>query len=273
MQHVLKSVSGPAFHGGMLSMSMDPLGEVARIHSTQIFQQTSPIEISKFDFETGQFQEPEIYEPDSLDIDEMNPAFVMVTNRHRRLKLNYSPQNLGAPSFIDKSMIKTQILYGHNIEKVNISQLLTQSDSLYEGPVNLAYSYRGCCWLNLEPDNNNMKVVIVASNSSNEVESDAIKNRDFENRDLRFRMAGFMRNLKNPSPRMIVPSQWFLNPGCDSSMKLYPFIPNLNSIKCRWATYHEALGGAYNPVVWPSISLTKDCLLKYNASKELILTH
>ena len=254
-------------------MSMDPLGEVARIYSTQIFQQTSPIGISKFDFETGQFQEPEISEPDSLNIEEMKPAFVMVTNRQRRLKLNYSPQNLGAPSFIDKSMIKTQILYGHNIEIVNITYLLTQSDSLNEGSVNLSYSYRGCCWLNLGPDNNNMKVVIAASYSSNDGESDAIKNLDFENRDLRFRMAGFMRSLKNPSPRMIVPSQWFLNPGCDSSLELYPFIPNLNSIKCRWAKYHEALGGAYDPVVWPSISLTEDCLLKYNASKELIQAH
>ena len=167
--------------------------------------------------------------------------------------------------------------FAYNLEDLDslaiITYLLTQSDSLNEGSVNLSYSYRGCCWLNLGPDNNNMKVVIAASYSSNDGESDAIKNLDFENRDLRFRMAGFMRSLKNPSPRMIVPSQWFLNPGCDSSLELYPFIPNLNSIKCRWAKYHEALGGAYDPVVWPSISLTEDCLLKYNASKELIQAH
>lgn len=265
-------MSGPAFRGGMLSISMDSLGEVARIHSTQIFQQTSPIEMAKFDFETGQFHEPAFSEPNPSEVDEIKPAFVMVTNKLKRLKLNYSPQNLDAPSYIDEPINRTEILYGHNIEIVNINQLLPQSDSLNEGPVDLTYSYRGCCWLNLQPDNEKMTAVIVVDNSSTDGESDAIENlaNDFENRDLRFRIAGFMKNLKNPSPRMIIPSQWFLNPGCDSSLKLFPFISNKNLIKCRWATYDEALGGAYDPVVWPSILLTEDCLLTYNASKELI---
>ena len=268
-------MSGPAFRGGMLSLGMDSLGELFHMHSTQIFHRNSPVEISKFDFETGQFHEPAIPEPNRLNTDEIKPAFVMVTNGLKRLKLNYSPQNLDSPSFTDEPIINTQILYGHNSEKVKNNQLLTPSDFINEGPINLTYSYRGCCWFDLQPDNTNMSEVTVPSNSSNDDESDSIENlsNDFQNGDLNFLMTGFMRSLNNPSPRMIVPSQWFLNPGCDSSLQLFPFISNKNLIKCRWANYQEALGGAYDPNIWPSISLTEECSLTYNASKELIQAH
>ena len=275
MQQVLKSVSGPAFRGGMLSLGMDSLGELFHMHSTQIFYRTSPVEISKFDYETGQFHELETSEPNRLDTDEIKPAFVMVTNGFKRLKLNYSPQNLDSPSFTDEPIIKTQILYGHNSEIVKNNQLLTPSDFNNEGPINLMYSYQGCCWFDLQPDNRNMTEVTVPNNSSNDGEPDSMKNlsKDFQNRDLNFLMTGFMKSLNNPSPRMIVPSQWFVNAGCDSSLKLFPFISNKNLIKCRWANYQEALGGAYDPNIWPSISLTEDCLLTYNASKEMIQVH
>ena len=253
---------------------MDSLGELFHMHSTQIFHRTSPVEISKFDYETGQFHELAISEPNRLDTDEIKPAFVMVTNGLKRLKLNYSPQILDSPGFTDEPIIKTQILYGHNSEIVKSNQLLP-SDSINEGPVNLTYSYRGCCWFDLQPDNGNMTEVTVPSNSSNGGESDSMGNisNDFLNRDLNFLMTGFMKNLKNPSPRMIAPSQWFLNAGCDSSLQLFPFISNKNLINCRWANDQEALGGAFDPVVWPSISLTEDCLLTYNVSKELIQAH
>ena len=267
-------MSGPAFRGGMLSLGMDSLGELFHMHSTQIFHRNSPVEISKFDFETGQFHEPAISEPNGLDTDEIKSAFVMVTNGFKRLNLNYSPQNLDSPSFTDDPIIKTQILYGHNSEIVKNNQLLTPSDFTNEGPINLTYSYQGCCWFDLQPDNRNMTEVTVPSNSSNDGEPDSMQNfTNFHNRDLNFLMTGFMKSLKNPSSRMIVPSQWFLNHGCDSSLKLFPFISNNNWIKCRWATYDESLGGAYDPNTWPSISLTDDCLLTYNASKELIQAH
>ena len=267
-------MSGPAFRGGMLSLGMDSLGELFHMHSTQIFHRTSPVEISKFDFETGQFHEPTISEPNRLDTDEIKTAFVMVTNGLKRLKLNYSPQNLDSPSFTDDPIISSQILYGHNSEIVKNNQLLP-SDFINEGPINLTYSYQGCCWFDLQPDNRNMTEVTVSSNSSNDDEPDSMKNlsNDFQNRDSNFLMTGFMKSLKNPSPRLIVPSQWFLNAGCDSFLKLSPFISNKNLIKCRWATYDEALGGAFDPAVWPSISLTEDCLLTYNASKEVIQAH
>lgn len=268
-------MSGPAFRGGMLSLGMDSLGELFHMHSTQIFHRTSPVEILKFDYDTGQFHEPAISEPYRLDTDEIKPAFVMVTNGLKRLKLNYSPQNLDSPGFTDDPIINTQILYGHNSEIVKNNQLLTPSDFINEGPINLTYSYQGCCWFDLQPDNRNVTEVTVSSNSSNDGEPDWMENlsNDFKNRDLSFLMAGFMKSLKNPSPRMIIPSQWFLNAGCDSSLKLFPFISNNNLIKCRWANEQEALGGAFDPVVWPSISLTDDCLLTYNASKELVQTY
>ena len=171
-------MSGPAFRGGMLSLGMDSLGELFHMHSTQIFYRTSPVEISKFDYETGQFHELETSEQNRLDTDEIKPAFVMVTNGFKRLKLNYSPQNLDSPSFTDEPIIKTQILYGHNSEIVKSNQLLP-SDSINEGPVNLTYSYRGCCWFDLKPDNRNMTEVNVPSNSSNDAEPES--NHSMEN--------------------------------------------------------------------------------------------
>ena len=177
--------------------------------------------------------------------------------------LSYSPQNIQTPEiskkYTDEKLTKNQILYGHNSEFVNILEKET-------GPINLMYSYRGCCWFNLEPDNE-IKQAMPAADNNNENHQ---LSGGFKNRVMQFKMKGIIRNSKSPSPRMIIPSRWFLNPGCDSTLQLYSFISNENLLKCRWATYQEALGGAYDLNVWPSISLTQDCLLTYNASKEPI---
>ena len=250
LQQVLKSVSGPVFRGGMLSIGIDSQEKLPRIHSTQIFQQTLPIETSQFDFETGQFNEPIILESESSVIGEIKPTFVLKTSTDKRATLNYLPQNLDTAS--------TQIMYGHNSEIVR--GLVHQPDSTLKDPI--VYKYKGCCWFNLQPDN-----VISDVDESNSTQN---LSENFEDRNLNFKMRGVIMNSthKNPSPRMIVPSQWFLNQGCDSALKLNPFISNKNLLKCRWATYLEALGGAYDPNIWPSISLTDDCLLTYNASKD-----
>ena len=178
--------------------------------------------------------------------------------------LSYSPQNIQTPEISKDSSDENlnEILYGHDSEIVNI--LKNETDQ-----IDVSYSYRGCCWFNLQPDNEIKQAIPVADNSNDSTENHQLSG-NFADRDLNFKMKGTIRNPTSPSPRMIIPSQWFLNPGCDSSLQLYPFISNKNSIKCRWATYQEALGGAYDPNVWPSISLTEDCLLTYNASKELI---
>ena len=247
---MLKSVSGPVFRGGMLSIGIDLQKKLPRIHSTQIFQQTLPINISHFDFETGQFEEPITLESESSAIGKIKPTFVFKTSNNQRTTLNYSPQNLDTTA--------TQILYGHNSEIVR--GLMHQPDSTLKDPI--VYKYQGCCWFNLQPEN--------VISDVGESKSTQNLSENFEDRDLNFKMRGVIMNSahKNPSPRMIVPSQWFLNQGCDSSLKLNPFISNKNLLKCRWATYSEALGGAYDPNIWPSISLTDDCLLTYNASKD-----
>ena len=203
---MLNSVSGPVFRGGMLSIGIDSEEKLPRIHSTQIFQQTLRLYISHFDFETGQFKEPVILESESSVIGEIKPTFVFKTSNNQRVTLNYLPQNLDTAS--------TQILYGHNSEIVR--GLMHQPDSTLKDPI--VYKYQGCCWFNLQPDN-----VISDFDESNSAEN---LSGNFEDRDLNFQMRGIVRNSthKNPSPTMIVPSQWFLNPGCDSSLKLNPFI-------------------------------------------------
>ena len=104
---MLKSVSGPVFRGGMLSIGIDLQKKLPRIHSTQIFQQTLPINISHFDFETGQFEEPITLESESSAIGKIKPTFVFKTSNNQRTTLNYSPQNLDTTA--------TQILYGHKL--------------------------------------------------------------------------------------------------------------------------------------------------------------
>ena len=87
MLQVLKSVSGPVFRGGMLSIGLNSREEIARIYSTQIFQQAPPIEISHFDFATGQFQEPVFLEPETSIIGSIQPTFILKASNNRRIKL------------------------------------------------------------------------------------------------------------------------------------------------------------------------------------------
>ena len=73
----------------------------------------------------------------------------------------------------------------------------------------------------------------------------------------------------NVAPRIVLPSMWYVNIGCNSSLELRPFDQdNDDVIKCRWADKNEAGFAAFNASDHPFINLVSEsCELEFDAKK------
>ena len=76
-------------------------------------------------------------------------------------------------------------------------------------------------------------------------------------------------DVKNVAPRIVLPSMWYVNIGCSSSLELRPFDEdNDDVIKCRWADKNEAGFAAFNASDNPFINLVSEsCELEFDAEK------
>ena len=119
-----------------------------------------------------------------------------------------------------------------------------------------AFGYEGCCW---------------QTRSQNDLanpESDSPTNRQtyvsFE-----FKMIATVFDVTNVAPRIVLPSMWYVNIGCNSSLELRPFDQdNDDVIKCRWADENEAGFALFKPSDHPYINLVSTkCELEFDAEK------
>ena len=76
-------------------------------------------------------------------------------------------------------------------------------------------------------------------------------------------------DVRNVAPRIILPSMWYVNIGCSSSLEFRPFDQdNDDVISCRWADKSEAGFAAFNAFDNPFINLVStNCELKFDAEK------
>ena len=118
------------------------------------------------------------------------------------------------------------------------------------------FGYEGCCWQTIfqvdlsEPD----------SDSSVKQHVDV----SFE-----FKMIAKVFDINNVAPRVVLPSMWYINIGCNSSLELHPYDQDKDDdIKCRWADEEEAGSATYNESNHAFITLVSEtCRLEFDADK------
>ena len=111
------------------------------------------------------------------------------------------------------------------------------------------YGYKGCCW-------------------QTKIESDSSANQQ-AGASFEFEMTAKVFDVNNVAPRIVLPSMWYVNIGCNSSLELRPFDhDNDDVIRCRWADQNEAGFAAFNASEHPFITLVSEtCMLEFNAEK------
>ena len=119
-----------------------------------------------------------------------------------------------------------------------------------------AYGYEGCCWQTR------------SQNDLAHLESDSPTNQQ-TNVSFEFKMIAKVFDVTNVAPRIVLPSMWYVNIGCNSSLELRPFDQDHDDvIKCRWADKNEAGFAAFNASDQPFINLVSEsCELEFDAKK------
>ena len=100
--------------------------------------------------------------------------------------------------------------------------------------------YQGCCWKAMTPS-------FPATSNQQQATS------------LEFKVTAKVFDVTNVAPRITLPSMWYINLECDSTLDLHPFDINENDIiKCRWAKEDEAGFASINEAKRPFMKLNSE---------------
>ena len=116
------------------------------------------------------------------------------------------------------------------------------------------FGYKGCCWQTMSQDD----VSELGSGSSVKMHADV---------SLEFKMIAKVFDVNNAAPRVVLPSMWYINIGCNNSLELHPFDQDKDDdIQCRWADENEAGFATFNQSDHAFINLVPEtCQLEFNA--------
>jgi hypothetical protein len=129
-----------------------------------------------------------------------------------------------------------QYCYGSGVNRI-------ATNNLQNG---MSYGWNSCCWVSFTDDAGNYN----AGGSSMEQ-----------------RMT--VNDWSNTSPSFALPPLWMIMAGCDGqTINLNPQDIDNDQVRCRWASSSEA-GGAYtDQSLWPSLSVSSDCIVTYSGSMD-----
>ena len=118
------------------------------------------------------------------------------------------------------------------------------------------FGYEGCCWQTTS------QVHLSEPDSDSSVKQHA-------GVSLEFKIIAKVFEVNNVAPRVVLPSMWYINIGCNSSLELHPFDQDEDDdIKCRWADENEAGSAPYNESDHAFITLVSEtCQLAFDADK------
>ena len=118
------------------------------------------------------------------------------------------------------------------------------------------FGYSGCCWKVLKPNN------------LTQSESDSSANQKLDE-SFEFKMIAKVFDVTNVAPRIFLPSIWYINVGCNSSLDLHPFDQDIDDVvRCRWASQDEAGSVTFNDTDQPFLKLDSEkCEIEFNAIK------
>ena len=176
-----------------------------------------------------------------------------VTHLNGRLKtiLPFGAFNLTLPySSIQDDMLQTNISYSRVLHDF----LKSTSRRYFNEPY--TFGYKGCCWQ------------VLQSNDPIASVSDASTNQQLE-QSLEFEIIAKVFDVNNVAPRIVLPSVWYINVGCDSSLDLHPFDQDIDDvIRCRWANQDEAGFAAFDNTDHPFLKLASEkCEIEFDALK------
>ena len=282
----MKNSAGGGFRGASISISEKSLASKNEIRAYQtLLWQQNPIELlSQFNLRTLTFDQPSeeafdefgnlepgpytfrnpiIKGKDCLNNIDVGDGFnhsssTSVTN------IDVSKRNLVKATLTDSdgefkkafpfntfnlTSLQGNLGYARNLHDFKIAT----SKEHFNEP--FTYGYEGCCWQTS------------LQNDLTELESDSPTNEQADV-SFEFKMIAKVFDVKNVAPRIVLPSMWYVNIGCSSSLELRPFDQDDDVIKCRWADETEAGFAAFNPLYHPFINLVSEsCQLEFDAEK------
>ena len=138
------------------------------------------------------------------------------------------------------AVVEGNLAYTRNVRDF----LPSTSRKHYKEPYEIGY--QGCCWKTMTP-----------SDPANQQLATS----------LEFKVTAKVFDVTNVAPRITLPSMWYINLECDSTLDLHPFDINENDIiKCRWAEEHEAGFAAINEAKRPFMKLNSEsCMLTFDS--------
>ena len=153
-------------------------------------------------------------------------------------------------SDIQDNMLQTNISYSRILHDF----LKSTSRRYFNEPY--TFGYKGCCWQVLQP------------NDLIESKSDASAKQQLES-SLEFEIIAKVFDVNNVAPRIVLPSVWYINVGCDSSLDLHPFDQDKDDvIRCRWANHDEAGFAAFDYLNHSFLKLASEkCEIEFDALK------
>ena len=141
-----------------------------------------------------------------------------------------------------------------NIGYTRILHDFSKSTSYFDEPY--IFGYSGCCWQVLQPKN------------LTQTEFNSPANQKI-GESIEFKMIAKVFDVTNVAPRIVLPSIWYINVGCNSTVDLHPFDLDIDDvIRCRWANQDEAGFAAFNDTAYPFLKLDSEkCEIEFDATK------
>ena len=258
----MKNSVGDSFRGAFISIgerSHNSMNEV-RAYQTFILQKNPKMLLSQFNLRSLAFENP--MEEVDRELEGLKPGQYVFHNPILKAPVNYL--NGALKKILLFRALNLTSLHSSNqndnpqstigYKRILHDFLKSTSRRYFNEPYSFGFS--GCCWQVLKPNN------------FTKAESDSSANQKLDE-SFEFKMVAKVFDVTNVAPRIVLPSIWYINVGCNSSLDLHPFDQDKDDvIRCRWASQDEAGFAAFNDMDQPFLKLDSEkCEIEFDATK------
>ena len=258
----MKNSVGDSFRGAFISIgekSHNSMNEV-RAYQTFILQKNPKMLLSRFNLRSLEFENP--MEEVDRELEGLKPGQYTFHNPILKAPVNYL--NGALKKILPFRALNLTSLHSSNqnenpqstigYKRILHDFLKSTSRRYFNEPFTFGFS--GCCWQVLRPNN------LIQS------ESDSSANQKLDE-SFEFKMIAKVFDVTNVAPRIVLPSIWYINVGCNSSLDLHPFDQDIDDVvRCRWANQDEAGFAAFNDSDHSFLKLDSEkCEIEFDATK------
>ena len=258
----VKNSVGDSFRGAFISIgekSHNSRNEV-RAYQTFILQKNPKKLLSQFNFRSLEFEN--LIEEGDRELEGLKPGQYIFHNPILKAPVTYLDGTL--KTILPFRALNLTSLHSSNqndnpqrtiaYKRIQHDFLKSTSSRYFNEPYTFGYS--GCCWKVLKPNN------------LTQSESDSSANQKLDE-SFEFKMIAKVFDVTNVAPRIFLPSIWFINVGCNSSLDLHPFDQDIDDVvRCRWASQDEAGSVTFNDTDQPFLKLDSEkCEIEFDTTK------